>query len=126
MAVYVPPRKGEKHLPRMNYAGPGTDFYTRTRQNILPMNKVDAAALEHDRWTEARGPHLAMQKARTKAEYVKLVREADLRLIAACKLVVSDRKASELLRAAALTVIAAMETAWLFKKKSHFSCSKFP
>jgi hypothetical protein len=47
--------KGEKHLPKYSYCGPGTrldkqlDEYDNPKQGELPINRVDAACLRHDK-----------------------------------------------------------------------------
>lgn len=58
IAAYVPPLdRREKHLPGYNYAGPGTDVHRRRRMGVVPMNRLDRAALAHDIVTEPRGPY---------------------------------------------------------------------
>lgn len=49
----------EKHLPGMNYAGPGTNVRRRIRENVLPVDRLDQACLQHDMVTEPRGPYLS-------------------------------------------------------------------
>lgn len=57
---YVPPMdRNELHAPGYNYCGPGTNYYKRKSMGVQPMNELDAACMEHDRWTESRGPQLA-------------------------------------------------------------------
>lgn len=47
--------KGEKHIPKYNYCGPGTRLDKRLNKDLtpklgeLPINRVDAACLEHDK-----------------------------------------------------------------------------
>ena len=56
--VYVPPLDlQEKHLPGMNYAGPGTNVRLRRKLGIKPIDALDRAALDHDIVTEPRGPY---------------------------------------------------------------------
>jgi hypothetical protein len=56
--AYVPPYdRRERHLPGYNFAGPGTNVTLRLRRGVEPVNRLDAAALEHDRATEPRGPY---------------------------------------------------------------------
>jgi len=58
LKTYVPPYdKREKHLPGYNFCGPGTDVARRLRENVQPVNRLDEAALRHDRATEPRGPY---------------------------------------------------------------------
>ena len=57
---YIPPMdRFELHAPGYNYCGPGTNYYKRKSMNVQPMNSLDEACMEHDRWTESRGPQLA-------------------------------------------------------------------
>ena len=49
----------ELHAPGYNYCGPGTNYYKRKSMGVQPMNSLDEACMEHDRWTESRGPQLA-------------------------------------------------------------------
>jgi hypothetical protein len=57
---YVPPYDArERHLPGYNFCGPGTNVRLRIRNNVKPVNGLDAAALEHDLITEPRGPYLS-------------------------------------------------------------------
>lgn len=77
MPTYVPPYdRKEKHLPGMNYAGPGTNVFRRTRNNVQPMNALDAACLQHDLDTEVRGPQRARTKAQVRASDKRLERKA--------------------------------------------------
>ena len=49
MPKYVPPYDTkEKHLPGMNYCGPGTNVAKRLANNVQPMDPLDKACLEHD------------------------------------------------------------------------------
>lgn len=76
---YVPPRDArEKHLPGMNYCGPGTNVTWRMRHNVRPMDRLDALCLDHDIWTEPRGPN----KSRGKRS---ALRAADRRLLVAAR-----------------------------------------
>lgn len=62
---YVPPMDPqEKHLPGMNYCGPGTNVRLRRKRRIQPVDALDAAALEHDLVTEPRGPYTSKGDAR--------------------------------------------------------------
>lgn len=54
----------------MNYCGPGTNVWRRLRTGVEPVDKLDAAALVHDRATEPRGPYTSKGKPR-------LLRKAD-------------------------------------------------
>lgn len=55
---YVPPYDArEQHLPGYNYAGPGTNVHRRIREQVVPVNRLDQAAFEHDLVTEPRGPY---------------------------------------------------------------------
>jgi hypothetical protein len=77
MPRYVPPYdRQEKHLPGMNYAGPGTDVNRRLRNKVQPMNALDAACLQHDLDTEVRGPQRAKSKRAIRASDKRLERKA--------------------------------------------------
>lgn len=99
---WVPPRKGENHLPGYNYCGPGTDYNRRIRTGVKPVNALDAAALVHDKYTETRGPQLAKTPAQVwaadkrlaKAAAKILVRAIDPRLQNDCKLVIAAMMAN--------------------------------
>ena len=55
---YVPPYDArERHLLGYNFCGPGTNVTRRIRSGVKPVNRLDAAALEHDKATEPRGPY---------------------------------------------------------------------
>lgn len=54
----------EKHLPGMNYAGPGTNVALRLKMGVRPMDPLDKAALQHDIVTEPRGPYKSKGDAR--------------------------------------------------------------
>ena len=59
-AKYVPPYdRRERHLPGYNFCGPGTNVHRRLRNGVKPVNKLDAAALQHDLAVEPRGPYTA-------------------------------------------------------------------
>ena len=59
-AQYVPPYdRREQHLPGYNFCGPGTNVHRRLRNGVKPVNKLDAAALQHDLAVEPRGPYTA-------------------------------------------------------------------
>ena len=59
-AGYVPPYdRRERHLPGYNFCGPGTNVHRRLRNGVKPVNKLDAAALQHDLAVEPRGPYTA-------------------------------------------------------------------
>ena len=74
-ARYVKPYDAqEKHLPGMNFAGPGTDVARRLKNNVKPMDRLDRACLEHDLATEPRGPYTS------RGDPAKL-RAADRRLL---------------------------------------------
>lgn len=58
MPRYVAPYDSEeKHYPGFNYCGPGTNVWRRMKNNVLPMDALDAAAYTHDLVTEPRGPY---------------------------------------------------------------------
>lgn len=60
MPRYVPPLDSkEKHYFGFNYCGPGTNVWRRRSMNVEPMDRLDAACLEHDIHTEKRGPYLS-------------------------------------------------------------------
>lgn len=77
---YVPPYDlKEKHLPGMNYCGPGTNVRRRLANKVQPVDGLDKLCLEHDIWTEPRGPYRSRGKR-------NLLRAADRRLINGAKL----------------------------------------
>lgn len=58
MPRYVPPYDSQEiHYPGFNYCGPGTDVWRRLKNNVRPMDALDAACYEHDMVTEPRGPY---------------------------------------------------------------------
>ena len=72
---YVPPYdRREQHLPGMNFCGPGTNVSKRLRQKVQPMDALDKLCLEHDIWTEPRGPYRSRGKR-------SLLRAADRTLL---------------------------------------------
>ena len=72
---FVPPYdRREQHLPGMNFCGPGTNVSKRLREKVQPMDALDKLCLDHDIWTEPRGPY----RARGKRD---LLRAADRRLL---------------------------------------------
>jgi hypothetical protein len=77
MPKYVRPYdRQEKHLPGMNYAGPGTNVFRRIRNKVQPMNELDAACLQHDLDVETRGPRRAKTKRAVRASDKRLERKA--------------------------------------------------
>jgi hypothetical protein len=80
MPRYVPPYDTkEKHLPLMNYAGPGTNVHRRIRNNVEPMDSLDKACLKHDMVTESRGPYTSNgESSKLRAADRKLIRDARL------------------------------------------------
>ena len=101
MPKFVPPYDSkEMHLPRMNYAGPGTDVFRRLREKVQPMNELDKACLAHDLDTETRGP----RRARTK----KAVRASDKRLERIAKRIAISSKTTKSEKALAWVVYYAM------------------
>ena len=78
---YVPPYDTrERHFPGMNFCGPGTNVARRLKNNVKPVDRLDAAALKHDLVTEPRGPY-------TSEGNPKKLRDADRKLMhAAIKL----------------------------------------
>lgn len=74
---YRPPYdRREKHFPFMNFCGPGTNVARRLKNNVTPMDRLDAAALKHDLVTEPRGPY-------TSEGNPKKLRDADRKLMKA-------------------------------------------
>lgn len=60
---YVPPYDlQEKHLPGMNYCGPGTNVRRRLANGVRPVDALDKLCLTHDIWTEPRGPYKSRGK----------------------------------------------------------------
>lgn len=81
---YVPPYDlKEKHLPGMNYCGPGTNVRRRLANKVQPIDGLDKLCLEHDIWTEPRGPYRSRGKR-------NLLRAADRRLMNGAKLLLSQ------------------------------------
>lgn len=78
MPKYVPPYDSkEKHIPFMNYAGPGTNVSKRVANKVQPMDRLDAACLRHDRSTEPRGPYTSGGvPAKLRAADRRLIRDA--------------------------------------------------
>ena len=77
MIRYVPPYDTrEQHFPGMNFCGPGTNVARRLKNNVEPMDKLDAAALQHDLVTEPRGPYTSQGEP-------KKLRAADRKLMLA-------------------------------------------
>jgi len=78
MPKYVPPYDTkEQHLPFMNYAGPGTDVARRIRNNVEPMDRLDAACVKHDMVTEPRGPYTSGgDSSKLRAADRRLIRDA--------------------------------------------------
>jgi hypothetical protein len=59
----VPPLDSrEKHLPGMNFTGPGTNVTRRLEMGVKPVDELDKAALQHDFATEPRGPYTSKGK----------------------------------------------------------------
>lgn len=54
--AWVPPEPGERHMPGMNFCGPGTNVAQRLAAGVRPTGPLDGACLEHDMWTEKRSP----------------------------------------------------------------------
>ena len=55
---YVPPYDSkERHIPGMNYCGPGTNVWRRLREKVQPIDELDEAAKKHDLDVEPRGPY---------------------------------------------------------------------
>jgi len=74
---YVPPYdRREKHMPGMNFCGPGTNVTKRLRDGVRPMDAMDKACLQHDLVTEPRGPYTSKGNPR-------LLRKADKKLLLA-------------------------------------------
>ena len=97
---YVAPYdRKEKHMPGMNFCGPGTNVTRRQREGVQPMDKLDALCLKHDIDVEPRGPYLSRGNPR-------LLRASDRRLLRGAKklLVTGYQPAWK-----ALATIAAME-----------------
>lgn len=62
---YVKPYDNlEKHMPGMNWCGPGTNVWRRLRENVEPIDELDAACKAHDLVTETRGPYHSKGDAR--------------------------------------------------------------
>ena len=79
MPEYVPPYDAkEKHLPGMNFCGPGTNVAKRIANGVQPVDALDAACLEHDMVTEPRGPYTSGgSPAKLRAADRKLIRTCD-------------------------------------------------
>lgn len=100
---YVKPYDArEKHLPGLNYCGPGTNVARRMQEKVQPMNSLDQACKLHDLDTETRGP----QNAKTP----RAVRASDRRLARAAKAIALDPKKTKRERALAWVVHRAMLT----------------
>lgn len=78
MVRYVPPLdKKERHLDKMNFAGPGTNVRLRMKMGVKPMDSLDKACFQHDLATEPRGPY-------TSRGNPKKLRAADRKLMNRC------------------------------------------
>lgn len=101
---FVPPYDTrEKHFPGFNYCGPGTNVTRRMREGVAPMDRLDRAALAHDKVTEPRGPNTGKGNPRK-------MRAADRKLMLAA---IRLRNSGYRPRWAANAVISAM--AYLLK-----------
>ena len=81
---HVPPLDAqEKHLPGMNFCGPGTDVARRLKMGVKPVDILDRACLEHDIVTEPRGPY-------TSKGVPEKLRAADRRLLRRCRRYIRD------------------------------------
>ena len=61
----------------MNYAGPGTNVARRIRNNVEPMDRLDAACVKHDMVTEPRGPFTSGgDSSKLRAADRRLIRDA--------------------------------------------------
>ena len=121
MAEYVKPVRGEKHLVRMNYAGPGTKFYNRVRSKVRPMNLVDASAYVHDMWTELSGPHLCHHYSGGNSKvYKDMIQKADAKLINRCMIILKTNGSTLWEKERAAVIAVGMKGASLLKLKSHF------
>jgi hypothetical protein len=99
-AKYVPPYdRREQHLPGYNFCGPGTNVTRRLRSGVKPVNKLDAAALEHDIAVEPRGPYTAKGHG-------PALRAADRRLMEAAQRLMFVKGEN---RWACMAVMSAME-----------------
>lgn len=78
LVKYVPPYdSGERHLPGLNFCGPGTNVHRRLLEGVEPINDLDRACLMHDLHTESRGPYLsAGNPIKIRAADAKLEEEA--------------------------------------------------
>ena len=75
---YIPPMdRFELHAPGYNYCGPGTNYYKRKSMGVQPMNDLDEACMEHDRWTESRGPQLAKTQDKSSSQIANCSKELD-------------------------------------------------
>ncbi len=101
----TPLRRGEKHAPCMNYAGPGTHAVERVREGVKPVNATDRAAQRHDLDYNDINEKFKQGKI-SKSQASKLTRKADIRMLA------SMRKANR-----------RGENKSLFDKFSHLSAS---
>lgn len=97
---YVPPYdRRERHLPGYNFCGPGTNMTRRMRERVKPVNRLDAAAYEHDLATEPRGPYTAKGNG-------PALRAADRRLMMAAQRLMFVKGEQ---RWACMAVMSAME-----------------
>ena len=80
---YEPPYdRREKHMPHMNFCGPGTNVTRRLAEGVKPMDKLDAACLKHDIVTEPRGPYTSKGNPRLLRKADKNLLRTSLRLLA--------------------------------------------
>ena len=94
----------EKHMPGMNFCGPGTNVTKRLRDGVRPMDAMDKACLQHDLVTEPRGPYTSKGNPR-------LLRKADKKLLlASTKLIVEGYEPSWIPKAVASAMSALLLT----------------
>jgi hypothetical protein len=78
---YVPPYDNqEKHMPGMNYCGPGTNVWRRLREKVKPIDALDSACKSHDLVTEPRGPYTSKGNARKLRAADQKLRDKALKL----------------------------------------------
>ena len=78
---YVPPYDSrEKHMPGMNFCGPGTNVWRRLRENVKPIDELDSACKAHDIATEPRGPYTSKGVPRKLRAADKKLRDAALKM----------------------------------------------
>lgn len=96
---WVPPQKGEYHVPLANFLGPGTQIKARIQNNVQPTTNADALARTHDVAYSQIGTKLKKKQLSPLAA-VAAMREADMALKKGCQANLKTRGPIEKMHAA--------------------------